>query len=481
MADEGGGRRPRRRCASTKAAMPSAIHYVGYVEEDETPEMIMKKFEELEKVMAASEAAPAEAKSGEEGGEAETGEDMGPGASSYDQDHMAGLTDAQLMEVFKQTSIFNVRSALANNDALMSTNEAGDNDERFWDDMELSEDEELWAEMRQFWSDDEDDGDVNRSHWKRLRRGQLRGSRGPGRAPRAAGAGKQRHNVITHYNAVTQALIRRKVKVADPDAIYRIQVPLPLPLSWGRSVQPYMPRGLSTAASAKQPAADLSAASSSKENTDVNGDGTAGHAGRSAAATALPQGRLVYHEVADLTAADFKALGRGFQGILINQGWEVKGATGDASVACLAKLPVQQLCPVGFIFIWVDKVHVAAVVKLLYKWGYIYVENLTWVQMAPNNTIITAPSPYAQRSHLTLFIFRKNGEGKDIELRHQRNPDVLFDCVRKQEGQVTGVPAEAISAIETLLPTGKDKFLELYAPIGASRPGWTHIAQTRDQ
>lgn len=39
-----------------------------------------------------------------------------------------------------------------------------------------------------------------------------------------------------------QALIRRKVKVADPDAIYRIQVPLPLPLSWGRSVRPYVPR-----------------------------------------------------------------------------------------------------------------------------------------------------------------------------------------------------------------------------------------------
>jgi hypothetical protein len=30
--------------------MPSAVHYVGYVEEDETPEMIMKKFEELERV-----------------------------------------------------------------------------------------------------------------------------------------------------------------------------------------------------------------------------------------------------------------------------------------------------------------------------------------------------------------------------------------------------------------------------------------------
>lgn len=73
---------------------------------------------------------------------------------------------------------------------------------RMWDDMELSEDEELWAEMRQFWSDEEDDGDVNRTHWKRLRRGQQRsGSR---RAPRAPGAGRQRHSVITHYNAVTQ-------------------------------------------------------------------------------------------------------------------------------------------------------------------------------------------------------------------------------------------------------------------------------------
>lgn len=70
--------------------------------------------------------------------------------------------------------------------------------------MELSEDEELWAEMRQFWSDDEEGGDLNRAHWKRLRRGQQRGSRGPGRAPRAVGAGRQRHTVITHYNAVTQ-------------------------------------------------------------------------------------------------------------------------------------------------------------------------------------------------------------------------------------------------------------------------------------
>ena len=50
MAEEEGGRRPKRRCATKRANVPSAVHYVGYVEDDETPEMIMKKFEELEKV-----------------------------------------------------------------------------------------------------------------------------------------------------------------------------------------------------------------------------------------------------------------------------------------------------------------------------------------------------------------------------------------------------------------------------------------------
>lgn len=47
------GRRPRRHCATKRTTAPSAVHYVGYVEDDETPEMIMKKFEELEKVCSS--------------------------------------------------------------------------------------------------------------------------------------------------------------------------------------------------------------------------------------------------------------------------------------------------------------------------------------------------------------------------------------------------------------------------------------------
>ncbi len=51
MSDQEEGRRLRRRRAGNTGGMPSAVHYVGYVEEDETPDMIMKKFEELDKVV----------------------------------------------------------------------------------------------------------------------------------------------------------------------------------------------------------------------------------------------------------------------------------------------------------------------------------------------------------------------------------------------------------------------------------------------
>ena len=62
------------------------------------------------------------------------------------------------------------------------------------------------------------------------------------------------------------------------------------------------------------------------------------------------------------------------------------------------------------------------------KWGFCYVENLTWVHMAPNNTVVAAPSLYARRSHLSLFIFRKSGAPSAMRAnlmlpKHNRNTD----------------------------------------------------------
>ena len=45
-------------------------------------------------------------------------------------------------------------------------------------------------------------------------------------------------------------------------------------------------------------------------------------------------------------------------------------------------------------------------------------------------------------------------------------------------GQPHATPNEVFVAIETLLPTGKGQFLELWAAKGSSRPGWTHIVES---
>ena len=42
-------------------------------------------------------------------------------------------------------------------------------------------------------------------------------------------------------------------------------------------------------------------------------------------------------------------------------------------------------------------------------WGYCYIENLTWVYLRPNNHILELPSRYANSSHITLYMFRREG------------------------------------------------------------------------
>ncbi len=200
------------------------------------------------------------------------------------------------MEVFKQTSIFNVRTALAGNEVLVGpeANQLDEDEQRALDEPDLSDDDDSWEYMRGFWSD-EDDQDYA-EHWrqaKRLGKGSHRGRRSSG-LPSAA----SRLATLTHYNAATRSLIRRKVHVVDKNALYRIMMPLPpLPISWGRTVKPYVP----AAAGGSQPAP------ASNENQDLNG-------------SSPPPTQ--YHECSDLACMDFKACGRStFQGLFINAGW----------------------------------------------------------------------------------------------------------------------------------------------------------------
>jgi len=465
-------RRPKRRCASRNvhtSAMPSAVHYVGYVEEDETPEMIMAKFQELERIQKAVveakkdqietvdvnaagtvEAAAANVAEGNEDATVAT-------ATTENVDDTQALTDEQLLEVFKQTSMFNVKTALQDNAMLMGIDEMLEHQaDRYGFDDEISDDDDL---LRSFWSDDEDmfndsgsDGEYGGKKSKRRGAGGASRRTGGGRAQRNAGGVRARHNIVTAYNPDTQALVRRRVRVNDPDEIVQIRVPnAPIPLPWGRVVKPYLPRelrGVKEYAVAPVPARE----------------------------TPHP---TKYLEIDSLASLQPKTLDNAtYQAALINPGWDRDGSA--TALSALSQIPLPKLVPTGFIFIWTPKQHVQAVCKQMTKWGYIYIENLTWVYMSPDNAILKLDSEFVRNSHMTLYMFRVADKGRDIELRHQRNPDVTFECLPATFGGNCGpalAPEETFVAVETLLPTGKGQLLELWAPQGVKRPGWTHLVE----
>ncbi|KAF8068428.1 clcD [Scenedesmus sp. PABB004] len=615
--------RPKRRSVLRKNALPDATHYVGYVEDEETPEMIMKKFEEMERIRAAPAAraaSPGDGQEPAERGAGAAGPSVGGGGGTAGGggagDAGAGpLDQAQLMQVFKATSMYNVKSVLSNNAALMADARSQDRGPASDAAFDSGSEDDLVAELRGFWSDDDWGGRASKKRSKGAR-GAARDGGARGRGGGRGGGGALQRNartaMIAQYNRDTHAFIRRRVRVADPDALLQLRVPPPpLPLAWGRAVRPAGQRavagaaaggGAAAAAQQQAPAAargllhqwhTLPASRNCDPTSDGGGSSSQGAGARRAAprrsasahaarprrppvppgaAGGTPPGDACARHVAhDIPGFAFGSLAVSeFQAVLINTGWELRpqaaadqqqldqqpqgqqaqaqqqqqqqaqqqqggvaswapaaapdlpaisggGAGGGGglpeAVQRLACVPVPALCPRGFIFIWANKEHLsgarrsaraqhaprpphsphvrarpaarptsrraarAAVVRLMSAWGFSYVENLTWVLLGPGHDVLRLPYPTARRSHVTLYIFRKDGEGRDIELRHQRSPDVVLDCVRAVEGREWDVPAEVFATIETLLPTGQGAFLELWAPAEAGRAGWTHVVE----
>jgi hypothetical protein len=119
--------RPKRRSVLRKNSLPDAIHYVGYVEDEETPEMIMRKFEEMERIKAAASKRSSSVAADEEPGSSTTAEAAAAAAAAAAdpaaiaaQEEEGALDQEQLQAVFKATSMFNVKSILSNNEALMA-------------------------------------------------------------------------------------------------------------------------------------------------------------------------------------------------------------------------------------------------------------------------------------------------------------------------------------------------------------------------
>jgi N6-adenosine-specific RNA methylase IME4 len=453
----------RKRTTNVK---PSSSMYVGYVEEDETPEMIMRKFAELERIQQMHKEKQQQQQHVimNEGDEivAYDEQQQQQNVASAHQDESFEMTEEMMKEVFKATSGFTMRKAMKAEDAEAFGFDEFDRDfynEYDDDEMEIYDDEDA-------------------DFWEMLGRRRKRkgGAEKPERVPKAPKEPRepreprepkaprepkpQKSHMITAYNSDTGFMIRKK-KNFDPRELNVFKLPKhdlpndPLPITWGRMVKPYIPKEV-------------------RDKMDKE----------------VPDFKQFKMKIDK--SMDVSKLSEDYLGILMNPPWKIEQAPdkGNVTVEDIAQLPLERLSPLGFIFIWVEKENLSLVCDVMQEKNFNYVENLTWVQMQPNNCVVKTESRYLARSHRTLLIFRRSTamfpESKAIELRHQRNSDVTLDVVETTESGRRKVPEHVYNSIETLLPTAYNKkapgtpgkFLELWAEENNKRAGWTTVVNT---
>ncbi|RUS19785.1 hypothetical protein BC938DRAFT_475671, partial [Jimgerdemannia flammicorona] len=241
-----------RRKRKERPTIASNIHYVGYVEDEESVEAIMKKFEELERIqkeIASSTPASSARRNSSENKENEptthnVHEDRDESKSSAvplpaSSPDSQGFTEAQLEEVFRRTSAFTVKSAVMDEvyvdelDELELWQQDGNMDEFVEEDDYIAVDDDFW-EM--------EFGDSPRCT-KRTRR--------PGKAVHTGGvrrAGTDRESIIARYR-ITQVrlqdakgnyfIVKKKVSTLDPSLPTYVKIPpVPIPRSWVHTIFP---------------------------------------------------------------------------------------------------------------------------------------------------------------------------------------------------------------------------------------------------
>ncbi|KAJ2414163.1 hypothetical protein H4218_001528 [Coemansia sp. IMI 209128] len=477
----------RRQRPKTNA---SNQYYVGYVEDDESVDAIMKKFEELdriEKEFSAKKKADTSSAldtpgstSALSGGEAGRTNDIG-GESSTSAEAAAAaaaelVADAAdgrscedsmslelLEEVFKRTSAFTVRGAMMN-----------DFDLEAMDDIELWEAEAgdsipiEWEEEEDYITLNLDDDALDdefgvAAHRRRYTK----------RDPVKRGGAKisNRDQILQRYKYMQVRIqdrhghtffVSRKVNAVDPSLPTYVRIPpIPIPRAWVKHIRPLLVGA---------------------ETTPCN----------VISGVLLPMVEPKWARRIDTDATldfDFTIFERTFQCVYMDPPLllpDEQPKPGYFDISQLTAIPVHRmLVPGAFLFTWCEKELLPDMCEIAEKqWGLKYVENFCWVRHQTNNHIAKLPSNYFRRSKVTLLIFRREG---DLEMRHQRSPDSVFDFVKpRMAGDLNDrKPDFSYTVIETLLPRAlctaelpdPDRLIQLWMPADCHRTHWTTIVQ----
>ncbi|KAI8338457.1 hypothetical protein BC941DRAFT_469566 [Chlamydoabsidia padenii] len=457
--------RPRRKRKQNNT-VASNVHYVGYVEDEESVDAIMKKFEELERIqqefssmaVAKKEESSKSTNTGEatastSGDTTQSSDQQGTKTDNTIDDNNEGMTEEQLEEIFKRTSAFTVKSAMMD---LVAADELdalelwqvdfkdANTDVAFEEDDYIQVDDDFW------------DAEFGESPRKRGRRQPASSREKKVRTPGDRKAA-DRAKIIARYKVMkyqvrdhngTMVMMKKRVNNIDPSLPTYIRLPgNPIPRSWAHTILQMEP---------PKPATNL-------------------------------EGARTLH-VKNILATDLSTFGDDYSAILMDPPFLLPGeepTPGKISIEDFAKFNPAHVVKAGFLFIWVEKEWNREMIRITKDWGFKYVENFCWIKKNVNNRIARTPFHYFNKSKLSLLIFRIGGE---VDMRHQRNPDCVFDFVKPVEPDEISEtkPKFIYNVIETMLPgalyhpetnpTG-NRLLELWAKRNQHRTGWTTLVE----
>lgn len=129
----------------------------------------------------------------------------------------------------------------------------------------------------------------------------------------------------------------------------------------------------------------------------------------------------------------------------------------------------------GFLFIWVINAKYSFAFELFKKWGYEFIDEVSWVKRTVNRRLAKSHGYYLQHAKETCLVGvkkRRNQRGEEEELEFNKDTklgDVIFSERRGQSQK----PEEIYKLIEQLVPNGK--YCEVFARKNNLHNYWVSI------
>jgi mRNA (2'-O-methyladenosine-N6-)-methyltransferase len=189
----------------------------------------------------------------------------------------------------------------------------------------------------------------------------------------------------------------------------------------------------------------------------------------------------------DLRYYDLSLLGK-FDVVLIDPPWRIRGAQNVSDEKTIFNnnrftmqyntmsneeimdLDVGNLSERGFIFLWTINSQLQTAFECLNRWGYTFVDRITWVKKTNRDSVFIGQGYYLLHStEICLIGAKKDAEGNYLEVVQKVSNDLIFASTQKKSQK----PEQMYHIIERMFPGARK--VEVFARNHNIRPGWLSI------